>query len=114
MKASCHASTATNLARVAIGCSIWLLAAHSAFVNSWVESVWDVLRHSALFKHDSFEPLLVTASVAVFSVFFRTLDLLPRLTARWRIQKSDDVSHWKIERGERYRRSEMCVCVCMK
>ncbi|GMH42466.1 hypothetical protein BSKO_10385 [Bryopsis sp. KO-2023] len=89
-----------SLAVAGSACLVWF----SSDVNAWIQRAWDVLRESRVFRHDSFEPLLVTASVAVFSVFFRVLDT--RFTSElkaWRINESDDMSHWKFEGGKRLR-----------
>lgn len=88
--------TATTCHAVFCFCLL-LVVGYSAHVDAWLSTQWSALRESLLFQHDSFEPLLVTFSVMVFSSFFKLLDYLPALTQRWRLQDSTDVSHWKLE-----------------
>jgi hypothetical protein len=51
-----------------------------------------------VFKHDSFEPLLVLASFALWHLLFYTLDtVFFEALKKWRIQSSADMRHWKVE-----------------
>lgn len=98
-----NATKSTLALRCALALALPFAAWHSQSIDLRVEHLWRNLRGSATFQHDSFEPLLVTCSVAVFSVFFLLLDVYGSALHRWRIQESDDISHWKIEGGHKFR-----------
>lgn len=73
-----------------------------------LQHIWDVLRYSKLVRHDSFEPLLVVVSFALWHLGFYLLDTLcPAGLKPWRIQSSQDQSHW---RRDGYGRTFEALC----
>lgn len=64
-------------------------------LNSIVAFVWErYLRTSALFKHDSFEPLLSTATFGLVMMMWYLVDFHIPLLHQFRITGLDDVKTW--------------------
>mmetsp|Transcript_1676 Transcript_1676/g.2732 ORF Transcript_1676/g.2732 Transcript_1676/m.2732 type:complete len:279 (-) Transcript_1676:9-845(-) len=65
-------------------------------INVFIEVVWGrYLRTNALFKHDSFEPLLSTFTFGVVMFVWVMIDFYLPWFHRYRISNSDDISTWK-------------------
>ncbi|CAD7694964.1 unnamed protein product [Ostreobium quekettii] len=85
--------------------ALWLAVGTAALVwrrgaNALVQEAWDVLRASAIVRHDSFEPGVVVVAFLFCLVFWKAMDCwLPEgWTRPWRLQDSADLGSWKIEK----------------
>ena len=63
-----------------------------------LQNSWDIMRCTQVVKHDSFEPLLVVVSFAAWHLLFYLLDSCVLFEiSTWRIQSSEEMTHWKVE-----------------
>ena len=86
--------------------ALWLAGGFAALgarqsINDGLQTAWDALRASPIVAHDSFEPAVVLVSFIVFLLFWKAMDVLVpmELTRTMRMQESEDVTSWRIERG---------------
>jgi len=83
---------------IAVGLvAAWLWKAE---IDGAIADVWEVLRYSTFFKHDSFEPIIATLAFFPPLMMFYLLDMHSTTPSgewlkRFRVRKSDDMSAWK-------------------
>ena len=75
---------------------IFTAVANRETLDKAVFNLWQVLRRSRLFRHDSFEPVLSTASFAVWLWLYYFIDRF-KLLERYRISSGGGDSERDIE-----------------
>ena len=84
-------------------CAAWR---NQSYLNVALQDLWAVLRENSLFRHDSFEPLVVSISFFFSMGFYYALDMWIPSAKKWRIQKRHtDMKAWKVEHGNRSTRT---------
>lgn len=88
----------TQICRMALIVTFGALCWWKDEVDDQVEWLWRVCKDSALFRHDSFEPFVVTVGFVLSLSFFYILDVCIPSAWRWRIHKDVTVKGmWKTQ-----------------
>ena len=101
METSSH--RVTQICRVVLTVMVFVAWCWSGVLDAQVEWLWRGCRESALFRHDSFEPFVVTVGFLLSMIFFYNLDVCIPSARRWRIHKDANVrGTWKTQIRSRY------------
>ena len=98
---------AVRLAFVAAtaACCFW-----QSHVDDALQMIWNMLRSRRVVQHDSFEPLVVAVSFALWHFGFYCLDAYLFFELKgFRLQASEDRRHWKVE-GKGRHIPTSCAC----
>lgn len=84
-----------ELCRLLVITAVVLVFSNQAILNQWIKNGWKYLLTSALFKHDSFEPILSTAVFFAVMMVWMVIDFYVPYLHRYRILNSDSNASWK-------------------
>mmetsp|Transcript_33551 Transcript_33551/g.73222 ORF Transcript_33551/g.73222 Transcript_33551/m.73222 type:complete len:284 (-) Transcript_33551:1977-2828(-) len=88
----------TIAARVAVLSTMVYAILHTEQCNAVVASIYSYMKSCWWFRHDTFEPVLSLTCFSVFLPLWYCADCLApisKLLKPYRLQNSDDMSHWK-------------------
>eukprot|EP01024_Parvocaulis_polyphysoides_P006569 TRINITY_DN11787_c0_g1_i1.p1 TRINITY_DN11787_c0_g1~~TRINITY_DN11787_c0_g1_i1.p1 ORF type:complete len:301 (-),score=0.16 TRINITY_DN11787_c0_g1_i1:205-1059(-) len=89
----------TQGCRIIVVLAILIVWSNYAVVNNCIQQIYDVLRNNIVFKHDSFEPGLSSASFTVWINVWYIVDAHFHSQRKWRLQKSDSLEAYSYVGG---------------